>query len=80
MLELQETCVQKGPRKGRHFPTSEVELARRAISCVANDGVPEGCEVDPYLVRSASFGVGFEQCEAAEPADDLVTGDRKSVV
>ena len=48
-------------------------IAQGAIGCVADNGVAEGCEVDPYLVGSAGFGVGFEQCEFGKAADDFVT-------
>ena len=70
--------MEKGPPKSRHLTTCNTQLARRAVSCVADDGVAKGCEVDPDLMRPAGFGVGREKREIAEPPHDFISGKRLS--
>jgi len=51
-------------------PAGSARFARRAIERVAYDGMPQGREVDAYLMCAAGVKANFNQREAIEACQD----------
>ena len=67
-------------RNSRSRPSGPAPGRARAVDRVARDGMPDGIEVDPDLVRPPGDEVELEQRPAGEPLADAVAGHGRPAV
>src|SRR3974377_2231229 len=72
MTQLQNCSVEKVSLHGLLFPRIDAQPCRRAVECIADDGMTDRGEVHADLVRAARSGFRLEQGEMPEAAQQTV--------